>query len=64
MSLPNLFISTGRHDQSVVELLNTLFQDGAGAGVSDVHIEEEATGGVIRLFYLLTGYVVLTSSPP
>ncbi|TQC96281.1 type II/IV secretion system protein [Moraxellaceae bacterium AER2_44_116] len=48
MSLPNLFISTGRHDQSVVELLNTLFQDGAGAGVSDVHIEEEATGGVIR----------------
>lgn len=48
MSLPNLFISTSRNDHEIVNWMNTLFEDAAGAGVSDIHFEEEGDGAIVR----------------
>ena len=38
---PDLFISTSANDREAVTLLNDLFHEAAGQGVSDIHFQEQ-----------------------
>ncbi len=48
MAEPALFISTGGRDQESVRILNTLFEEAAECGVSDVHFEDFEDGCRVR----------------
>lgn len=46
---PTRFIKAGRNEEGVVNLLNDLFDKAARIGASDIHIEDDDDGTVIRL---------------
>ncbi len=53
---PDLFISTSSNDREAVALLNDLFHEAAGQGVSDIHFQEQE--GECRVRYRLPGGLV------
>ena len=50
---PDLFISTSSNDREAVSLLNDLFHEAAGQGVSDIHFQEQE--GECRVRFRLPG---------
>jgi len=50
---PDLFISTSSNDREAVALLNDLFHEAAGQGVSDIHFQEQE--GECRVRFRLPG---------
>ena len=53
---PDLFISTSSTDHEAVSLLNDLFHEAAGQGVSDIHFQEQE--GECRVRFRLPGGLV------
>ena len=53
---PDLFISTSSNDREAVALLNDLFHEAAGQGVSDIHFQEQE--GECRVRFRLPGGLV------